>query len=159
MPGRLTFDVDQNAVESFRAKHERAFGRAREEVISFADRLAPRDTGRLAASITADGPPRRTMTGVEGSFGSAERHAAMREFGGTITPQRKRALSWVSKKTGARIVLGPGIRRKFAKVDKATGQVVIFVPGFGVTQVGKPYLRPAAAEFGRVMGDHLRMGG
>jgi hypothetical protein len=158
MPGKLTVSVDQQALESIKARHERAFSRAREEVIGFADRLAPRDSGRLAGSITADGPARRTANGVTGAFGSAERHAAQREFGGPITPQRKRALSWVNK-AGVRIVLGPGIRRNFSKIDKETGQRVVFIRGAGVVQKGKPYIRPAAAEFGRVMGDHLRMAG
>lgn len=159
----ISFHPDSSALDGFRKKHELAFSRAREECISFADRGAPRDQGRLAASITSDGPPRRNAQGIIGAFGSAERHALMREKGGTIVPVRKKALSWISKTTGARIVLGPGIRRKFAKVDKQTGQVVIFVPGFGVTQRPggpsngyKPYLQPAGEQFGRVIGDHLR---
>jgi hypothetical protein len=146
-----------------KAEHVGAFERARQEVIRDADRGAPRLQGRLAASITTDGPARRTPAGVQGAFGSAERHAAMREFGGFIAPVRKKALSWISPTTGARIVLGPGIRRKFAKVDKATGQVVIFVPGAGVQQKPggprqgyRPYLRPAADRFSQYMADHLR---
>lgn len=154
--------ADTQAIARYRTNHELAFERARQEVIGDADRMAPRATGRLAASITTDGPARRTSTGIVGAYGSAERHAAQREFGGFIAPVRKRALSWVMP-SGIRIVLGPGIRRKFAKVDKETGQVVIFVPGAGVMQKPggprqgyRPYLRPAADRWVAYLTDHLR---
>ena len=161
---QLRLEADPGALERYKHRHVMAFERARQEVIAMADRLAPRKHGRLAASITGDGPPRRTSTGLVGAFGSSERHAAMREFGGTIRPTRKKALSWISDR-GIRIVLGPGIRRKFAKRDERTGELVIFIPGTGVTQRPggprqrspyTPYLRPAADTFAGAVTDHLK---
>jgi hypothetical protein len=85
-----------------------------------------------------------------------------REKGGPIRPVRRKALSWVTK-SGIRIVLGPTIRRKFAKVDKITGQVTVFVPGWGVQQRPggpsngyRPFIGPAGDRFGGFVGDHLR---
>lgn len=158
----MMLETDPSAIARFRTNHVLAFERARQEIISDADRNAPRKHGVLAASITTDGPAQRTSSGIRGAYGSAQRYAAMREFGGTIIPVRKKALSWVTD-SGIRIVLGPGIRRKFAKKDPITGQLVVFVPGYGVTQRPggasngyRAYLRPAADRWGQYVTDHLK---
>lgn len=130
-----------------------AFARALQEVVGDAKENAPvgmtgasrtniHDThGGLRASITATAIV-ETPAGAVAMVGSGVRHAAMREFGGTIRPVRKPRLSWIDPRTGRRIVL-------------PKGRAVTQLPG-GVRQGRKPWLRPAAARFGSYMDAHLK---
>ena len=178
MSGFLQYRTDPAALNAMKQHHVRSFSRAREEVIGEARRNAPVSVtrgvglnvggvqGGLRASITDDGPPRVMGGVIFGRFGSAARHALQREFGGTIAPVRRRALSWVDPSTGVRFVVGPNIRRNFSKIDKATGQRVVFIAKPFVTQLPggprqghKPFLRPAGDKFGQFFADHVRSGG
>lgn len=178
MSGFLVVETDPDALRRMRNNHVTAFVRAREEIIGEARRNAPVGAslgmglnkgtvqGGLRASITDDGPPKVSTTMIVGRFGSAVRHALMREYGGTIRPVRRSALSWIDPRTGVRFVVGPNIKRNFSKIDKATGQRVVFVrkpfivqrPG-GPRQGYKPFLRPAGEKFPQYFRDHLRAGG
>jgi hypothetical protein len=132
-------------------RHERrAFSRAVQDVVGQARQNAPVSVSRgmklnagdvqggLRGSITAE-PIRETATEQRTRVGSAARHAAMREFGGTILPVRKKLLAWRDPATGKWI---------FAKR-------VTQLPG-GARQGHKPWLRPAAEQFAAFMTEHLR---
>jgi hypothetical protein len=98
--------------------------------------------GGLRASITAT-PIQSVAGGMTRSVGSAARHAAQREFGGTIAPVRKPRLAWINPATGKWIVL-------------AKGRTVTQRPG-GPRQGYRPFIRPAADRWPALMDEHLRM--
>jgi hypothetical protein len=160
--------TDPAAVARMRQNHVRAFERARLDVAGEAKRRAPvalygPAPGELRASIGPDGPARLTAQGVEGRVGSPLRYAMQREKGGIIRPVRRKALSWIDYSTGTRFVVGPTIPRNFSKIDKATGQRVVFIrkpfvsqrPG-GPRQGYQPWLEPAGRMFPQFFGDHIR---
>ncbi|HVM30771.1 MAG TPA: hypothetical protein VM305_08415 [Candidatus Limnocylindrales bacterium] len=151
----MTLQPDSSALARFRSIHEQAFARAQQATVVEAARLARRRSGRLASSIQPMAGPQRSGLGVGGAIGSSLPYAALQERGGTIRPRARRALSWVMP-SGARIVMGPGIRRRFARVDPRTGGTTIFVPGTEVRVSGHPYLRPASERFAGHMFDALR---
>jgi hypothetical protein len=97
--------------------------------------------GGLRASIT-NRPEKRTDAEHSDQVGSAVRHAAMREFGGTIRPVRAKLLHWVDPATG---------EHRFAKVVHQR-------PG-GPRQGYRPWLRPAGDNYPRHMEHHLRRTG
>ena len=94
--------------------------------------------GGLRGSIT-NRPVVRHDGEHRDAVGSSARHAAMREFGGTIRPVRAQMLSWVDPATGKRI---------FAKQ-------VTQRPG-GPRQGYRPWLRPAGDKYPQYMERHLR---
>lgn len=127
-----------------------AFERAKQDVAGLAKQNAPVSVSRgmklnagdvqggLRASITAE-PTQETADGMKSRVGSAVRHAAMREFGGVIVPKRAKLLHWIDPITG---------EHRFARR-------VVQKPG-GPRQGYKPWLRPAAEQFPRIMHAHLR---
>jgi hypothetical protein len=128
----------------------RAFRRAVQDVVGEAKQNAPVSVSRgfklnaldvqggLRASITSEAID-VSPVGLSTRVGSAVRHAAMREFGGTIVPVRRRLLAWQDPITG---------EWRFAKR-------VVQKPG-GPRQGYKPWLRPAGDKFPAFMDAHLR---
>ena len=152
------------------AKTEIAFNRSVQECVGGARRDAPKGMtgsagsnrgqlqGGLAASIHAERTERQPGR-LRTRFGSSLRHAAMREFGGTIRPVRRKALSWIDPQTGRRIVLGPTIKK--THFDPKTNTMFVAKPSVtqqpgGVRNGRKPYLRPNGKLFPRYMTEHLR---
>lgn len=139
--------------EKLFARTEIAFNRAAEECVGGAREDAPvgrtgasgsnraETQGGLAASIHKE-RTQRSPGVLRTRFGSSMRHAAMREFGGTIVPVRAKLLSWIDPATGKRI---------FAKkVTQAPGG------RRGSAKHGRPYLRPNGDRFPTYMSEHLR---
>jgi hypothetical protein len=118
----------------------RAFAQSMEDVAGEADENAPVDEGALHASVTwqwiSDAIER-----LKAKVGSALRYAAIRELGGVIRPVRAKRLVW---------------RDHEGRWHSAA--VVVQVPGGrkGTLKHGKPWLRPAAEQFGDFMDRHLR---
>ena len=131
---------------------KRAFDRATEEVVGDAKENAPVSVSRgvklnagdiqggLRASITSRRVPSEPGT-LKAQIGSSLRHAAMREFGGTIYPVRAKRLAWRNPVTGG-FVVAKSVTQK---------------PG-GPRQGYQPWLRPAGDRFNDYMGDHLAAG-
>lgn len=93
--------------------------------------------GGLRASIAVV-DVRHDFEGWHARVGSPLRHAAQREFGGTILPVRGKLLHWIDPITG---------EHRFAK--RVTQR-----PG-GPRQGYRPWLRPAGDQFPAFMDEHL----
>lgn len=135
------------------ARTELAFARSTQEVVGLMRENAPVSVtrgvgtnvgdvqGGLRASLTAT-PIQRVAGGLSRFVGSAARHAAQREFGGTIAPTRKPRLAWRDPVSGRLIVL-------------PKGRTVTQRPG-GPRQGYQPFIRPAADRWPALMDEHLR---
>jgi phage gpG-like protein len=119
---------------------EQAFRRSMEDTTGDAADNAPFHDGLLSASITWR-MLSQSATELKATFGSALRYAAIRELGGVIRPVRAKRLVW-----------------KDYEGRFHSSREVIQKPGgkLGSSKHGKPYLKPAAENFGDHMDKHLK---